>query len=53
MSNAPLISMVLGWIFLIASWVWPSEKWGGRVAKIALAALATGVFLARVIYHFF
>lgn len=53
MSNAPLISFMIGWIFLVASWVWPSEKWGGKVVKIALSSLGTGVFLARAIYHYF
>lgn len=45
------IFLLVGWFFLIASWIWPI-KWGGRVIKIALAAFASGVFLANVIYVF-
>ena len=46
------IIFVIGWFFLIMSFVWPLNKWGGRVIKIAFSALATGVFLANMIYSF-
>ena len=48
--NTHNIVSLIGWGFLIASWIWPSSKWGGRVIKIALAAFASGVFLVNVIY---
>jgi hypothetical protein len=46
------IVLLVGWGFLLVSWLWPVNKWGGRTLKIALSALASGVFLANVIYVF-
>jgi len=50
--SASNVIMLLGWIFLIVSWVWPSTKWGGITIKIAFSALSTGLFLANVIHAF-
>jgi hypothetical protein len=48
--KASMIVMALGWFFLIVALVWPSNKWGGYVIKIALSALSTGIFLANAVY---
>jgi hypothetical protein len=50
--NASNVVMLLGWFFLAVSFVWPSAKWGGIVAKIAFSALSSGLFLANAIYTF-
>ena len=50
--NASNVVMLLGWLFLMVSFVWPSNKWGGYVAKTALSALSCGIFLANAIYTF-
>ena len=50
--NASNVVMLLGWLFLMVSFVWPSNKWGGTVVKIALSALSTGIFLAGAVYAF-
>lgn len=50
--NASNVVMLLGWLFLMVSFVWPSNKWGGYVVKIALSAVSTGIFLANAIYTF-
>jgi hypothetical protein len=44
------IVLLVGWGFLLVSWMWPSNKWGGRMLKITLSALASGIFLANVVY---
>jgi hypothetical protein len=48
--SASNVVMLLGWLILIVSWLWPKTKWGGTTIKIALAALSTGAFLANAIY---
>ena len=50
--NAGNIVMLTGWFFLILSWVWPLNKWGGRVVKVVFSALSTGLFIAEFIYTF-
>ena len=50
--SASNVVMLLGWLILIVSFMWPSNKWGGTVAKIAFSALSTGIFLANAIYTF-
>ena len=50
--NTSNVVMLLGWLFLMVSFVWPNNKWGGYVVKIALSALSTGIFLANAIYTF-
>jgi hypothetical protein len=50
--NASNVVMLLGWLFLTVAFVWPNNKWGGTVAKIAFSALSTGIFLANAIYTF-
>lgn len=48
--SASNVVMLLGWLILMVSFVWPKTKWGGRTIKIVLAALSTGAFLANAIY---
>ena len=50
--NASNVVMLLGWLILMVSFLWPSNKWGGTTIKIALSALSTGLFLAGAIYTF-
>ena len=50
--SASNVVMLLGWLILIVSWLWPSTKWGGTTIKIALSALSTGLFLANTIHVF-
>lgn len=50
--DASNVVMLLGWLILMVSFVWPSNKWGGIVVKIALSALSTGIFLAGAVYAF-
>ena len=50
MSNQTLTVSILGWVFLIASWVWPNSKWGGRVTKLMLTSFSLGLFVANAIY---
>jgi len=50
--SASNVIMLLGWLILMVSFLWPSNKWGGIVAKTALSALSTGFFLANAIYFF-
>ena len=50
--DASNVVMLLGWLFLMVSFLWPSNKWGGIVVKIAFSALGSGIFLANAI-HFF
>ena len=50
--NASNVVMLLGWLFLMVSFVWPNNKWGGTVVKIALSAVSTGIFLANAIHTF-
>ena len=45
------VVLLLGWFFLILTFVWPTDKWGGRVIKIAFSALSCGLFLANTIYN--
>ena len=54
------ICMLVGWLFLIASWVYPSSsnkndsgKMSGRVIKVALSSLALGAFIGDLIYVIF
>ncbi len=50
--SASNVIMLLGWLILMVSFLWPSNKWGGIITKIALSALSTGLFLAGAIYAF-
>jgi len=50
--SASNVVMLLGWLILMVSFLWPSNKWGGTTIKIALSALSTGLFLAGAIYTF-
>ena len=50
--NASNVIMLLGWLILMVGFLWPSNKWGGYVVKIALSALSTGIFLAGAVYAF-
>jgi len=50
--SASNVVMLLGWLILMVSFLWPSNKWGGIVVKTALSALSTGLFLAGAIYAF-
>jgi len=50
--SASNIVMLLGWLILMVSFLWPNNKWGGITIKTALSALSTGIFLAGAIYTF-
>lgn len=50
--NANAVVAVLGWFFLVLNVVWPSDKWGGRLMKIAFSSFSTGLFFAGAIYAF-
>jgi len=50
--SASNVIMLLGWLILMVSFLWPNNKWGGITIKIALSALSTGLFLAGAIYAF-
>jgi hypothetical protein len=50
--SASNVVMLLGWLILMVSFLWPNNKWGGIGVKIALSALSTGIFLAGAIYTF-
>jgi len=50
--SASDVIMLLGWLILMVSFLWPSNKWGGIVAKTALSALSIGLFLANAIHVF-
>jgi len=50
--SASNVVMLLGWLILMVSFLWPSNKWGGIVVKTALSALSTGLFLANAIHTF-
>lgn len=47
-----MIVLVLGWGFLLLNFVWPTNKWGGRVVKIAFSALSMGIFGTALLYEF-
>jgi hypothetical protein len=51
--NASNVVMLLGWLILMVSFLWPNNKWGGTTIKIALSTLSTGLFLANAIHVFF
>jgi hypothetical protein len=51
MTQQTLVTAI-GWGFLLLSVFWPTKRWGGRVIRIAFSALATGVFLANMVYSF-
>lgn len=53
MGTAQLITFCLGWVFLLASWMWPSKKWGKYSVKIALSWVSFGIFLAGTIHILF
>ena len=50
--SASNVVMLLGWLILMVSFLWPKVKWGGIVAKIAFSALSIGLFLANAIHAF-
>ena len=50
--SASNVVMLLGWLILMVSFLWPKAKWGGIAIKIALSALSVGLFLADAIYTF-
>lgn len=50
--NASMVVMALGWFFLVLNFIWPSNKWGGYMIKVALSTLSTGLFLANIVYAF-
>jgi hypothetical protein len=50
--SASNVVMLLGWLILMVSFLWPNNKWGGTTIKTALSALSTGLFLANAIFVF-
>jgi hypothetical protein len=50
------VTFIVGWIFLIASWVVPlfiKEKKDKHFTGIALSAIATGIFLGHLLESYF
>jgi hypothetical protein len=52
MDNQTMTVFIVGWIFLVASWIWPTDKWGGRAVRMALASFSLGLFAANAIHQF-
>jgi hypothetical protein len=46
------VVLLMGWVFLLVSFLWPNTKWGGTAIKIGFSALSTGLFVANAIHYF-
>lgn len=49
------ISLLVGWAFLISSWIFPSfieDKTRKHMVGLVLSALATGIFIGGAIQKF-
>jgi hypothetical protein len=52
MNSQMNLVFIIGWVFLIISWIWPKHKWGGITIKMLLNGISLGLFIANAIYHF-
>jgi hypothetical protein len=52
MSKIDYIVYSIGWFFILLSFVWPKQKWGGYAIRTVFSAVATGIFVAGMVYVF-
>jgi hypothetical protein len=52
MSKVDYIVYGIGLFFMVLGFVWP-KKWYGDIMKIVFSSLATGIFLAQLLYSLF